>query len=717
MSGFLLTAMIFTGCIMEHFETEFSDIPAGEGDLMEVTLPGYLAINLNIPGNVSTRADGNNKPSVGDEFHDGETSEYSLAPGRYHYIILYTNGDNKDERVILPLTIDDSDIDYTSGNYDQTDNEGNVTSYDNLTFVINKIYVTTEFPNRLFNNKDEVSNFLEKYTDGNVLLNFSSEIIKNSDNNYSTSEEYLKSISCNQLRGLELSDYTIKVGNTSYHTMSNEVSVNNNKYSFKFDYGRVYDTREEAKSAAKQGNVFISCPVERVSTKYTVEFAEELKNQPSQEEILLTIYPKSTVKLFDNTKGENGLIIGTDSYEIAYKDKGWELDVLGYGMNAQEESSYLFKKLTKTDYFNDWYDSYRGYWAEDLHYTITGGKNGNIKNYPDQFRQAIEGMNDVRNLHKGGLKDDGNLDLNNINEECYLKFYSFNEFKQRKDATIYTHENTYENGSLLGKRGYFSASTHLIMVGAVRVNDVASGSDLYVDQNGIFFTTEKDILSNKLQILNSIILPGGVHGLRVIDANWLRLSGYEEDNSIDHLTILNWPVNSVLWVEQNNTFREVTAEDLRLIPAEIAGGDGSVLIAPKSELVQFCLAPAVTDENGNRDMDRILENQSFIDGNQLISLIHKSIGSIDHYKEGFTYYPAGIPHAKSQTYPDCGSYGSVRNNWYSLTVKSVDGLGLPVDDPDQPIIPTQLVKRDYLNMTVNILNWHKISQGIPESKL
>ena len=699
MMSFLI---IFTSCALidEGIKVEKPEIPRGNGNLSEVNLPGFLAINLNISGVASsTRAE---KPQTRDGFNDGNEEEFALAPGNdHHFIVLYSS--NTNDKVILPLTIEDEEKNIVGDDKD------------NITFIVNKIFSTAQITDQTFQSTQDVSNYLAEFNDGNVLLNFDKSIVTSNSNSTESNEDYIKSLTCDVLRNLTVNNFKITIEGKEYHTMSNELCFNgsNLSYSFEFYCGNVYATREAAKEAAKEGNVFVSCAVERIATKYSVEFAEGLLSETETDNILGVISPKSTIKLFSKDKNgaENGLIIGTESYEIAYDDKGWKLDVLGYGMNAQETKSYFFKQISNPNPFSGWYDGNRCYWAEDLNYTID---DTNKSNYPDQFRQSLDETHPVRPLHKGGFTNDGNININNKNDS-FLTYYSFNQLKG-KASPIYTHENTYDYNNLLGERGYFSASTHLIMTARININDVAENSDLYLDQNNIFYTNETDLLDSKLTILNKIILSGGAHGLRVLDANWLYASGYRPTEN--KVKILSWVQNSVLWVEYDNKIcKEATSEDLRLIPAEIAGGDGSLLMAPQPGITNIFLAPVVVDENGNRSMDKIPENQSSITPNDLISLFHKSIGIIDHYKDGLSYYPAGIPHVNGLKYDKTGAYGGVRNNWYNITINSVDGIGLPIDDPDQPIIPTQYVKRDYLNMTVNILNWHRIWQDIPESSL
>ena len=58
-------------------------------------------------------------------------------------------------------------------------------------------------------------------------------------------------------------------------------------------------------------------------------------------------------------------------------------------------------------------------------------------------------------------------------------------------------------------------------------------------------------------------------------------------------------------------------------------------------------------------------------------------------------------------------YGLVRNHWYLLTLKSLNGLGTPVYDPKQVII-TEKPDTDYsyISAEINVLSWRMVSQDV-----
>lgn len=80
------------------------------------------------------------------------------------------------------------------------------------------------------------------------------------------------------------------------------------------------------------------------------------------------------------------------------------------------------------------------------------------------------------------------------------------------------------------------------------------------------------------------------------------------------------------------------------------------------------------------------------------------------YTDGKSYYYVNIKHS------DTGApvYGIVRNHIYELTLNSINGIGVPVFDPDEINIPDVTVDDDlfFLGAEVNVLDWRIVSQGV-----
>lgn len=105
----------------------------------------------------------------------------------------------------------------------------------------------------------------------------------------------------------------------------------------------------------------------------------------------------------------------------------------------------------------------------------------------------------------------------------------------------------------------------------------------------------------------------------------------------------------------------------------------------------------ITDEDKRNDNYRTNIYKSFI---------KEWWGPLDHFAAGRMYYAGSIQHQNGaydhlQTY-----YGTVRNHWYKFTVTGINGLGTPVDDPNQPIIPDKYAYKDQMTNHTEVVGWH-----------
>lgn len=113
---------------------------------------------------------------------------------------------------------------------------------------------------------------------------------------------------------------------------------------------------------------------------------------------------------------------------------------------------------------------------------------------------------------------------------------------------------------------------------------------------------------------------------------------------------------------------------------------------------------------------------------EIVDKINKKLGltattGISTYLNGEAYYIARIKHFNelTQWHPGeaygtenakyLGRYGVLRNNWYSLSVHSVSGLGYPEVPEVKPDLPDDEIDK-YINVEVKILDWAKRSQSI-----
>lgn len=102
----------------------------------------------------------------------------------------------------------------------------------------------------------------------------------------------------------------------------------------------------------------------------------------------------------------------------------------------------------------------------------------------------------------------------------------------------------------------------------------------------------------------------------------------------------------------------------------------------------------------------LLNNQGTLVSVADINKALVKLGNIKHWNGGRTYYFVDINHSH-------GEPGVVRNHVYKLAINSVSGLGTPVPDEKEVIIP--VIPEDdqsYIAASVNILAWKVVTQDV-----
>lgn len=88
--------------------------------------------------------------------------------------------------------------------------------------------------------------------------------------------------------------------------------------------------------------------------------------------------------------------------------------------------------------------------------------------------------------------------------------------------------------------------------------------------------------------------------------------------------------------------------------------------------------------------------------------LKKAFGIINYWKDGYTYYYADIKHLGSLG--NVREYGVVRNHAYKFEVQSLTGLGTPVYDPEEEIIPEHPESNEsFLAASIKILSWRIVN--------
>lgn len=590
--------------------------------------------------------------AAGDGFEDGSDSEYALAPDGHHFALFF-EADKMDATPVEVAAFADL-IEDTPLNPDEK-----------ITKSLISIFAvdSQEYPD------------LQEFLTGKECL-----VVLNTD----LSAAELARMTRNQLLTVGSGTILAEDGKT-YFTMSSSVYVDGGavRFASAIDTSKVFATKTLAREAALRGEATITTYAERLVAKILEpEFAVDANGylRPGSDY-------QQTVNLFFGFTG--------DRYDAVYNPKNWSAKLVGYGVNGRERVTYLFKKLQRNrNYYPNWNAplDLRSYWTEDPHYTVDASEK---MHYPHQYRVALE-SDTVRDYHLGRTPGAEELrryyenpygTFNTNNPQYWLEYVSYDDLLAPRPP-IYQLENTYDDtGRQLYDYGYFSAGTHLLVACELAIED--AGSDLYKDQNEIFYNGDWQLRWAKFTLLEQKAIPGGNAGINILHTNWKE---HRRENA--YVKKISWPANSKLYIDGV----EATAADFTLIPAEIAGGDGRVLMAPVKTEARFTIANDTESEE--------------IDYNDLVSLFHKLMGAFDHYAGGRMYYPAPIGHhivaGQEPSSSEVGSVGLVRNHAYQIHVTGVNRPGRAVDWSGQPIIPMLDSQRDYIDMSIQIFPWHEV---------
>ena len=473
--------------------------------------------------------------------------------------------------------------------------------------------------------------------------------------------------------------------------------------------------------------------VERMVSKYTFG----LENY--KDDYIFT--PKETSKVEQNHQVvlctgwtnkylEDGATVPmeTDDWEPVLELRNWQAKFLGWGMNALETQSHVFKNIRNGNYFDNWNDAnnYRSYWSEDPHYQ---------GDYPWQNRRAVN-----NNLNWYGNQSPTWTNL--------LRNYAWNDPHFAcgpQFDTVYTPENTYDAEFLrsqLDGRMELLAGTHLIVRTELQVQDAVDSENfetfpyLYRDRAGVCYKTAQDCLWGLVRAFNYALSSQTVmkynyydwdpnRSVNVLDQQLLAVPTVTYDNSatLDKgLFKLYYKGKELTYEYIMYDLKEDDCKEL-LKAAQIKNGDGQRLLDTSDFTVRkidpnnnsFTELPIYSRYDIGVDPDTHQEynnskyrlNRSNVEKkNDMQSLFLEWAGPVDLYLGGRMYYAYPAYIKKDEI------YGAVRNAWYQFTVTGINNIGIPVHDENLEIVPNWDNPFNQINVKVNILGWHDFTYVI-----
>ena len=100
-------------------------------------------------------------------------------------------------------------------------------------------------------------------------------------------------------------------------------------------------------------------------------------------------------------------------------------------------------------------------------------------------------------------------------------------------------------------------------------------------------------------------------------------------------------------------------------------------------------------------------NDENVDLDDILASINSK--TMSQWTDGKCYYYVDVEHFGTGK----AAIGVVRNHWYDITINSIKGLGTPVFNPSEDIIPDRMEEENYyVAAEVKILKWKMVSQSV-----
>ena len=184
--------------------------------------------------------------------------------------------------------------------------------------------------------------------------------------------------------------------------------------------------------------------------------------------------------------------------------------------------------------------------------------------------------------------------------------------------------------------------------------------------------------------------------------------GYQDYTEEEVKTSMLNLVNHKIYVKEENeggtTYRTIKLDEVRLVSALDAGKDVNNAEADERFLSYLNLTETATtnlkfytDNTGTKELT----------SSQVNSILCDMPGA-KVWRDGQTYYYTDIRHlGQNANNVGYGYYGVVRNHIYDISLNSVTGLGTPILNPDENVIPQKPEddKDIFVAAQINILSW------------
>ena len=714
----LLVLCTFSACIND----EFADDVAGTE---HTTHPCYLNIQLKFDEDMSaTRAAVTN----GDNLEYGDHAEHMIGETG-NYIILF-KGDNLFD--VCELTAMTGHKHNTEDGRPEEDDGDNSNKNNGVADNIEATYT--------YSSKFDAEDEEDFPTSCLVVLNASEKISEKLKGFKGQQDKGVSDILSIMWDETKVEDNPKDIGfsdNThKYFTLTNSIYFKANNAGKRDTVGIPKDFIGKTLAAATPLTIY----VERMVAK----FSFELPSKPESEEKTNIFRPSEYADLmfFDGFSTEG----------VKHTAKKWRVEVTGWSVNALEPASYLFKNIDEgqtADIPNN-AANYRTHWCEDPHYDYQiKEQKANPWTYPWQYRKVIDEANiryykeeDHPTVNNNLLRNYSfdALKLNRLEED---KEIDFDEVFNNK--IIYTPENTYDADVVAGQdgrthdsRGELLAGTHLLVGAELQIKKTIDDEDddfetldhIYRDYFGTYYKSTPECFGALMTAFNQSLISNELMDYTLYD--WDKYVTPDSESCIaksegEYRLYLDEEELTDDYLEK---IMEMTEEQFEhefgtLAPATLRRGDGKCLPWLDGSITESNSRLQILKREGNSFVPlaickRIKSKNGLVyagdklrdaDANDIKSLLYEWIGAVAHFNHGKMYYSHGIYNPTLHK-TDPKYYGVVRNNWYRFKLNDIGNMGIPVDDPTEPIVPDRVDNEDKLNVTIKILDWHQVETTI-----
>lgn len=524
-------------------------------------------------------------------------------------------------------------------------------------------------------------------------------------------------------------DYGVyNYGGENYFTMTNSSYMNGNEEKTVTSIADVQVCATAEQALANPVTVF----VERVLAKFQLTFTQNdgsIKTLTSNADNLF-ISPVPAEGASANSVKVNYVASytgeGNNLDYPSYETIDWKAYIVNWGISGLEKKATLLKNIEEgsVNYFTNWNSTplHRSYWGVSPSYALNN-ENGGV--FTTQYRNEKydPAYNELSSLYRGNTNYDIDDETQQLNTLYYKSFNQYNNRAQYK----YTAERTYNE--LEGREGYgpYRYGSHYL-IAAQLVFPSVDGEDnallkgkSYANQQistvkdkyyayNFYWGSAEDYIRYSYRRMATQVTDGRNHDM-LINGVASSIQGGVSDG---YLYVAETPEGDEKPVITRLEVKDA-AKYFELVSAQTVHGDGKQVLSLKEGYELYYKT---------REATLVLPAEyTKLWDDQITGMIYTFSEPAKHFAKGAMYYAVPVQHnrglyssdntvkvTKDMPEQPIGQFGTVRNHWYRLNVSAINNIGIPVDNPDQPIIPDP-EDEYYIAVEIVVLPWNVINNG------